>query len=431
MTLRAPPTPPAPLPPPAALESLRVALVHDWLNGMRGGEKVLEALCEIFPQATIFTLFLERDRLSPALAARHIVESPLARLPGARRCYRHLLPLMPWAVERLATHPFDLVISTSHCVAKSINPPPRGLHICYCFTPMRYMWDLFDDYFPPAPLADIFAPESGWRQWAQVFRAWATRKAAGALRPRLQRWDRATAARADCFVAISKHIASKIQRFYGRSAQVLYPPADTDFFTPPENPDAMRHRRGRPAREGNNGEEAHNGDDNGGDDFDLVVSALVPYKRVGHAIAAAIAAGRRLVIIGEGPERRRLEAMAGPGIEFWGRVDAETLRSAYRRARVLLYPQEEDFGISAVEAQACGCPVVALGRGGALETVRDGETGILYSEPTPEALARALEDFNPAQFDPAACRRQAELFDRPRFLREMRQCIESALARRA
>ncbi len=345
-------------------EGKRVALVHDWLNGMRGGEKVFEALCELFPDATVFTLFYEPSRVSERIRRMRVVESGLGRLPGARSRYRWLLPLFPRAVEQFPTADFDLVVSSSHCVAKAAHPPARGggAHICYCHTPMRYIWDAFDIYFPregaecevwaDAPLGGG-AGDPRNPAIPQRIKRMALRRAALALRPRLRRWDRATASRVDEFLANSRNVARKIHRYYGRRARVIPPPVDCEFFTP--GPSAFAAASREP--------------------YDLVVSALVPYKRVELAIAAARRSGRRLVIAGDGPGRRRRAALAAPGVEFLGWVDDETLRDLYRGARSLIYPQEEDFGITALEAQACGRPVVALGRGGALETVERAASG--------------------------------------------------------
>ncbi len=381
----------------------RVALVHDWLNGMRGGEKVFEVLCELFPDATVFTLFYEPERVSETIRRMKVVESSLVRVPGARRHYRALLPLLPRAVERFPTTDFDLVISTSHCVAKGVRPPRRGLHVCYCFTPMRYIWDQFDSYFPV---------RDGWKTWKRhipgkqsielksSLMGQLKRQAMTAIRPCLQKWDRETAQRVDAFLADSENVARKIRRYYGREARVVYPPVDTEFFTPVPGTGSRTRAKASP------------------DDSDapyLVASALVPYKRIDRAIGAVQRLGRRLVVIGEGPERKRLQAMAGPTVEFRGWVTNDELRDAYRRARALLYPGEEDFGITALEAQACGTPVVALGRGGALETVVKGKTGLFFPEPLEASLAAALQQFETRRFDPADCRAQAERFRRPLF----------------
>lgn len=398
----------------------RVALVHDWLNGMRGGEKVFEIFCEMFPKATVFTLFYEPDQISDAIRRMKVVESPLARLPGARKRYRWLLPILPLAVERFPTQDFDLVISTSHCVAKAARPPRRGLHLCYCFTPMRYIWDQFDQYFPSGPGPAEwggFVKSEDWSALKRSASEWSKRMAMSLARGPLQRWDRRAADRVDAFFADSRNVAKKIRRYYGRNSKVVYPPADTEFFTP----DGASPRNDAPF---------------------LVVSALVPYKRIDRAIEAANALRRRLVVVGDGPERKRLEALAGPTVEFLGWVDNDTLRDCYRGCRALLYPGEEDFGITAVEAQACGRPVIALGRGGALETVdggtlgaveagtrgavEGGRTGLFFGKASAEGLAAAMKVFDSMRFSPADCRARAERFSRDGF----RQRMESEIIER-
>ena len=302
---------------------LRLALVHDWLTGMRGGEKCLEVLCRAFPQATLYTLLHRPGSTSPAIESMTIRTSPLQRVPGAFRHYRHLLPLMPLAARAWKPRNIDVVVSLSHCVAKAVRVPRGVPHVCYCFTPMRYAWQGRDSYL---------------ESWADrpVRRA-----LAGGLLDRLRAWDRATARRVTHFVAISQTIRERIAACYERDSHVIPPPVDTEFYRPAV--------RSEPREE-----------------FYLVVSALVPYKRIDQAVAACTHLGRRLVVIGAGPERQRLEKMAGATIQFLGWQPDEVIRDHYRRCRALLFPGEEDFGIVPVEALACGSPVLALGRGGAV-----------------------------------------------------------------
>jgi len=358
---------------------MRVALVHDWLTGTRGGEKVLEALCAQHPDADIFTLFHERGSVS--IERHRIRTSFVQRVPFARRHYRHALPLFPFAIEQFNLDAYDFVISSSHCAAKAVVPPGRARHLCYCFSPMRYAWDQFPLYFGPERVGEVAA-------------RWFYRPALA----RLARWDAATAARVHRFVAISSYVAGRIRRYYNREATVIYPPVDTEFFSP--------------------------ADVSPGQHF-LIVSALVPYKRIGLAMSACERIGARLRIVGEGPDRARLETLAGPGVEFLGRLSDEAIRDEYRQALAVLLPGEEDFGIAPVEAQACGRPVVALGRGGALETVIDGETGVLTE---PQALAEGLERAAALRFDPARIRRHAERFSRERYDREMREVVDETQA---
>ncbi|MEQ8818779.1 MAG: glycosyltransferase [Sumerlaeia bacterium] len=372
------------------LAGRRVALVHDWLNGMRGGEKVLEHLCALFPRADLYTLFYEPDRISPAIWAMNVVESPFAsRFPSSRRHYRKLLPLLPRMAEALPTADYDLVIATSHCVAKGVPPPRNGALLAYVFSPMRYVWDHFEDY-----LGGGFMQDTALR----------------VVRRRLQDWDRRTAQRIDSIVSDSAHIARKVERFWGRMSGVIYPSVDVDFFTP-KSPAADSPTTQHASRSTKHEEHY------------LVVSALVPYKRVERAIAATGLAGKRLVVVGDGPERDRLRALAGPHVEFKGWVDDNALREEYRRCAALIYPNVEDYGITALEAQACGRPVMALRAGGAAETVVDGETGAFFDEPTPESLAELLRTCDPLAFDPARIRAHAEDFSPARFRRELAEWV--------
>ncbi len=354
----------------------KIALVHDWLTGMRGGEKALEVLCERYPQAELFTLVHVRGSVSPVIERRPIHTSFVQHLPLVTRFYRHYLPLFPTAIEQFSFDRFDLVVSLSHCCVKSIVHPARVKHLCYCLTPMRYAWDQFDAYFGPQRVGAL---------------------GSAVMRPvmaGLARWDRDTADRVDRYVAISHYVAGRIRRYYNREPTVIYPPVDTDYFRP---------------------------DESGPERFALVVSALVPYKRIDLAIAACRLAGVPLKIAGNGPERSTLERLAGadPGVQFLGRIPDDQIRELYRRAAVTLLPGEEDFGIVPLEAQACGRPVVALGRGGALETVIAGETGVLVDEPSPDAFAAGIADALDRRFDRGAIRRHAERFSRARFADEM------------
>ncbi|HEY7436016.1 MAG TPA: glycosyltransferase [Methylomirabilota bacterium] len=357
------------------LAKAKVALVHDWLTGMRGGERCLEVFGELFPDADLYTLLHVAGSVSPVIERRRIVTSFIQRLPHAERRYRHYLPLFPAAIRAFDLRGYDLVLSSSHAVAKSVRVPAGALHVCYCFTPMRYVWDLYDDYFGPrASLAArvLMPPVAAW----------------------LRRWDRRTAAGVDQFVAISRFVADRIRRAYGRDADVIYPPVDVSRFRVDEAPG----------------------------DFYLVVSALTPYKRADLAVEACNRLGRRLVVVGSGPEDRRLRALAGPTVELLGwRDDAQTAE-LYARCRALLFPPLEDFGITPLEAMAAGRPVIAFGEGGARETVippGEGEppTGLFFARQTVEDLVDAIRRFEASahQFEPKALRRRAEAFDRPLF----------------
>jgi glycosyltransferase involved in cell wall biosynthesis len=358
-------------------------LVHDWLTGMRGGEKVLQSLCRLFPDADVLTLVHARGSVTPDIERHRIRTSAIQALPGATRRYRQYLPLFPAAIEGFDLDDADVVISTSHCAAKSVVVPGRALHVCYCHSPMRYAWDQFPHYFGEARIGRLR------HRLARPALAW------------MARWDRATAHRVHRFLANSQYVAGRIARYYNRQASVVYPPVDTRFFTP------------------------------GGstpEPYFLVVSALVPYKRLELAIAAARQLGARLKIVGEGPERTPLEALGGPGIEFLGALDGEALREAYRGAQALVLPGEEDFGIAPVEAMACGRPVVALARGGALETVVPRVTGLLVDDPAPDKFAEAMRAVPAAGFQPADARQRAEMFSTERFESGFRAFVTEALA---
>ena len=344
------PDPPAEATAARDLGRFRAAMVHDWLTGMRGGEKVLEAIAALFPEAPIFTLLHLPGSVSDALEAHPIHTSFLQRAPGIARHYRHYLPLFPSAVEDFDFGAFDLILSTSHAVAKGVIPHPGAYHLCYCHTPMRYAWDQEHTYFPR--------------------RRGAVARLRQLILTGLRAWDAAATPRVDHVLANSRFVAERVARYYGRDAEVLPPPVDVDAF-------------------------AAGGDDakTGQAPYALAVTALNPYKRVDLAIRACERLGLDLAVVGTGPEQRPLERLAGPRTRLLGRVDDDTLRRLYRRAEVFLQPGVEDFGIASVEALAAGTPVVAVGRGGVLDIVEDGEHGVLYPHPSgagPEAEEQAL-----------------------------------------
>lgn len=366
---------------PATWQQMDVALAHDWLTGMRGGERVLEWLCRGFPRAPISTLIHNPAAVSATINAHPIRTSFLQGVPGIYRRYRWFLPVHPLAVAALPTPDSDVLISTSHCVAKGLRVRPGAKHLCYCFTPMRYAWLFHDEYLGRNPLKRALA--------APVLAA-------------LRRWDRANSARVDRFVTLSQHVRERIQLFYGRDADVVYPPVDVDFFTPGAT-------------------EAHGG-------YDLIVSALVPYKRLDLAIRVYTQLGWPLKIAGTGTDYDVLKKIAGPNIEFLGWQSDEQLRELYRGCRMLVFPGEEDFGIVPLEAQACGRPVVAFARGGALETIVAGETGIFFAEQTEAALLTALQTAAAQNWSRAAIRRQAERFAPQQFINGLAASLEKCLA---
>ena len=402
---------------------MKIALVHDWLLTHRGGEKVLEAICEIFPKADLYTLIHKPQNPSSAIENRKIFSSFLQIIPGVYHYYRYLLPLMPYAIRRLDLSSYDLVISSHHCVAKGVylgregagrkegaRPPgtpyapgtgrkegARPLHLCYCNTPMRYIWDQYQDYFESknTPASVRFAMRK--------------------LRPWLQNWDRKTAGNVDHFIANSENVRQRIQRFYGRESTVIHPPVDVDFYG---------------ARPGSQRDPAcwSESEDIRPWGYYLMVTSLVPYKKTELAIEAFNRLKLPLKIIGSGPEEKRLKAMAGSFVEFLGWQPEETIRWHYQRAQALIFPGEEDFGIVPVEAQAAGCPVIAYGKGGALETVREGESGLFFTPQTSEALAEAVRKSQNLFWDRQAIQHRVRPFHKQEFLKRLRSLIEESLA---
>ena len=366
---------------------MKVALVHDWLLTYRGGEQVLEALAELFPAAPIFTLFHEPGSMPPALEQRVIHTSPLNRVAALRRRHRQLLPLFPWAVAQLDLRGFDLVVSSSHCAAKAVRIPKGTRHLSYVHAPLRYMWDRFDDYFGAGRAGPL------------------TRAGAHLVRPWLQAWDVASAGPIDRVVANSRHVANLIASRWGRTAEVVHPPVQLDRFLSeplaPKGPAAPY----------------------------VVFGAMAPYKRVDVALAAAAKAGFRLVVGGAGQEAARLSRALPPNVTWLGAVPDAQVPRLLSGARALIFPGEEDFGLVPLEAQACGVPVIALGRGGARETVT-AATGLFYDEPTTASLIDAVTRFEAEEwrFDGAAIRTHAAHFSKERFLVEMQAQVDAVMA---
>jgi glycosyltransferase involved in cell wall biosynthesis len=352
---------------------MRTAIVHYWLLNSRGGEKVLEALCRLLPDADLFTLFYEPDRVSPVIRAHRCQTSFLQPF---RKYYRSLLPLMPMALEQFDLREYDLVVSSESGPAKGVLAPSTARHVCYCHTPMRYLWDLYPAY------------RNEWTT-SPVKRALMT-----PLAHYLRLWDYASAARVDHFVANSQNVRRRIARSYRRDSEVIPPPVAVETFY------------SKPA-----------------EDYYLIVSELVAYKRLDTAVRVFAGNGRKLKIVGGGPEFSNLRRAATPNIEFCGRVTDPELRELYARCRAFLMPGEEDFGITAVEALASGKPVIALGRGGALETVPVGEhlAGLLYSSPDDDSLRSAIDQWDSleSQVNPQSLQVYVQRFSEAEFAKRM------------
>jgi glycosyltransferase involved in cell wall biosynthesis len=361
---------------------MRVALVHDWLTGMRGGERVLESLLGLFPAAEIFTLVHVPGSVTPAIEARRIHTSFIQRLPGAPRRFRQYLPLFPLAVRGFDLRGYDLVLATSHCVAVGARAPAGATHVVYCFTPMRYAWAFEGTYVGRVP---------GLARGG-------VRLALAALR----RWDRAAGRRAGHLGCISHHVAARIRTAWRREARVLYPPVRTAFFRPVAEPP--------------------------GDAY-VCVSALTPYKRVDVAVEACTRLGHRFDVIGTGPELARLRRRAGPTVRFLGWQPDDVVRQAVARCRAFLFPGEEEFGIAPLEASAAGRPVIAFGRGALTETVVDGVTGLFFREQTVDAVIDALERATVTGWSPEKIRSHALRFGEDAFRAEMGAFVAAAHAR--
>jgi glycosyltransferase involved in cell wall biosynthesis len=355
------------------MKSPKVALVHDWLTGRRGGEKVLEVLAELYPDAPIYTLFHFQGSQIPDIEHKRIVSSFVQNLPFLRQRYRFYLPLFPIAVELFDLQEYDFIISSSHCVAKGAIPRPDALHVCYVHSPMRYAWNQYFSYFSPEKLGFF------------------SKRIIPPVIHRLRIWDESSSHRVDHFVANAKTVADRIIKYYRRPAEVIHPPVDTKFFQPGEIEE----------------------------DYFLIVSALVPYKRIDRAIDVFNRTGQRLQVIGQGPDYHKLKKRAKENIEFLGAVSSEDLLLAYQKSRALIMPGEEDFGINSLESQACGVPVIAYGRGGAGETILSGETGLLYEEPFNEGLLAALDKFKGMTFNKMTIRANAIKFSREKFKKKI------------
>lgn len=362
---------------------MKVAIVHDWLTGMRGGERCLEVFCELFPQAQLYTLLHIPGSVSPVIDKMAIKTSFIQNFPFSKKSYRKYLPLFPMAVESFNLKGYDLILSCSHCVAKGIITPPDALHISYVFTPMRYVWDMYGEYF-------------GGRK----------KRIIPLFTHYLRMWDVTSSQRVDHFLCISKHVKNRIMKFYRRDAEVIHPPVDVNRFR-------IRDKK---------------------EDFFLIVTSFAPYKKVDLALNAFSQLGHPLKVIGSGPEEKRLKSMAQTNVQFLGWQPDEVVADYYSRCRALIFPGEEDFGIVPLEAMASGKPVIAYGKGGALETIvpyslenKRGEvpTGIFFYEQSVASLINAVKQFDSIEnkFDPSAIRKHAFQWNRELFKEKMKKII--------
>ncbi|MFN3928351.1 MAG: glycosyltransferase [Thermoflexus sp.] len=358
---------------------MRVALVHDWLNQIGGAEAVLEALVETFPGAPIYTSIYARDRMPAHYRRWEIHTTWLDAMPFIHRYHQLYLPLYPFAFDGLNLSEYDVVISNKSGFCHGVITGTSTAHLCYCLTPTRYVW-AYEEYIAreglPGPIRRLLRP----------------------LITVLRMWDRMAADRVDVFIAISREVARRIRKFYRRPSILLHPPVDVERFQPSSRTE----------------------------DYFLIVSRLIPYKRIDLAIEAFNRLKLPLVIVGDGRDRKRLEQMAGPTIRFLGRVPAEQLPDLYARCRAFVFPGVEDFGIAPVEAMAAGRPVIAFAAGGALDTVIEGVTGVFFREPVPESLAEAVHRFEGLRFDPSVIRRHAEQFDKRMFQEKIKRMAEQA-----
>lgn len=354
---------------------MKVAITHDWFASYGGGERLVAELHQMFPDAPIYTAVYDPEKVPPHVREWDIRPSFIQRIPLSRSRHQLFLPLMPMAFEQFDLSGYDLVITSSTACAKGVITGPETLNICYCNTPCRYIWDQYHDYTRDHRAKALIAPIAHW----------------------LRIWDRLSSDRVDHFIANSHEVAQRIRRHYRRDSEVIYPPVDVERITP-------------------------NGRDP--EDFYLVVGRLVPYKRVDLAVEAANRLGRRLLVVGEGTEMKRLQAMAGPTVEILGWRSDEDVADLLARCRAFLFPGWEDFGISAVEAQAAGRPVIAYARGGALETVVEGKTGVFFEAQTVDAVIDAMQRADRIGFDPQVCRRNAERFEAAQFRRRIIATVE-------
>lgn len=360
---------------------MNIAIVHYWLVGMRGGEKVVESLCEMYPDAVVFTHVYVPEAISSKINKHRIVTSFISKLPKAPRMYQKYLPLMPLALEQMDLRGYDLIISSESGPAKGIIPPPGSLHICYCHSPMRYIWNMFHDYRERSGLL--------------------TRLMMPLLAHYVRNWDAISANRVDYYIANSKTVAARLQRYYRRGSEVIHPPVAVDDFTPVKTEDLG--------------------------DYYLMVGELVAYKRPELAIEVFNKTGKKLIIIGGGQMLSQLRSLAQSNITLLGSQPFDVLKHHYARCKALIFPGEEDFGIVPVEAMASGRPVIAFKRGGATETVVEGRTGVFFDEQTTDSILEAIARFENMNFDTSVIISRAKEFSQVVFEKRMRTFVQNAL----
>jgi len=364
---------------------IRIAIVHDWYVWSGGAERVIEALVGLFPEADLFALvdFYADEERRRFLKGKRVETTFIQKLPFARKHFRNYLPLFPLAIEQLDLKGYDLVISSSHAVAKGVKTHPGQLHISYCYTPMRYAWEMEEEYFRDYRISGI--KRAVLRYAFHRFRI----------------WDVASLPRVDRFVAISEHVARRIRRYYGRDSELIYPPVDTERFS------FCKEK----------------------EDYYLTVSRLVPYKKVDLIVETFVRNGRKLRVVGKGPqlEELRKKAKGSPHVEILGALDDDAVVEMMRHARAFIYAAYEDFGIVPVEAMACGTPVIAYGEGGVRESVREGVDGIFFHRQTVESLQAAIDSFEKRRFDHHEISRRAKEFGRERFMDTIKRLIDKSL----
>jgi len=361
---------------------MRIALVHDYLNQFGGAERVLEAFCEIFPDAPIYTLIYDSKKMKGAFSGKKIRTSFLQKIPFAKSKHRIFPLLMPIAIEQFDFSDYDIVLSDSASFAKGIITKPETLHICYCHTPLRYAWDDSHKYIEEFGLPKII------KRFIPFFMNY------------IRIWDKEAALRVDKFICNSNFVAKRIKKYYSRDAEIIYPPVDTKNFLP------------SPAKSWGS--------------YFLMVGRLLAYKRFDIAVRAFNELGKPLKIIGDGPEVKKLKKISNKNIEFLGEINREELKNYYQNCLALIFPQEEDFGIVPLEAMACGKPVIAYRGGGALESIKDGETGIFFNEQTVDSLIGAINRFHPEKFDAQTIRAHTMKFDKEIFKKNIKNFVEKS-----